>query len=192
MRRSTINTGQWYKSMLVGNSSIVGDYEHIATALGTGSANTITFSSIPQNYKHLQVRFSAKCTTTGSDAIDLTMNGVTTATYGRGRFYGLGTGSAPSSENLTGQTAIRLDRSLAISTTTGLVSGGFFDFADYTNTTRNKAVKGFYGQQGSVTAIYVLGGFSFNTAAITSITFTTTGSGNNFATTTRFSLYGIR
>jgi hypothetical protein len=172
-------------------ASVGGDYEHISTVLGTGSANTITFSSIPQNYKHLQIRFSAKNTGTGSDALNLTMNGVTTATYGRGRFYGLGTGSAPSSENLTGQTAIRLDRSLATSTTTGLVSGGFFDFADYTNTTRNKAVKGFYGQQGSVTAIYVLGGFSFNTAAITSITFTIVSAGN-FATTSRFSLYGIR
>jgi hypothetical protein len=174
-------------------ASVGGDYEHIATVLGTASSNTITFSSIPQNYKHLQVRFSAKNTITSSERIIMRMNGVTTASYTRGRYYGAGTGSSPSSETLGGLTGIDLDDALSISTGAGIVAGGFLDITDYTNTTRNKAVKGFYGQQGNKTRIYIVGGFLLDTPAITSISFTTAGAITNlFATTSRFSLYGIR
>jgi hypothetical protein len=173
-------------------ASVGGDYEHIATVLGTGSANTITFSSIPQNYKHLQVRFSAKNTITSSERIQMTMNGITTASYTRGRYFAAGTGS-PTGETLGGLTGINLDDALSISTGAGIVAGGFLDIADYTNSTRNKAVKGFYGQQGNKTRIYIVGGFLLDTPPITSITFTTAGAITNlFATTTRFSLYGIR
>jgi len=38
------------------SGSIPGSYEYIATATGTGSSPTITFSSIPQGYTHLQIR----------------------------------------------------------------------------------------------------------------------------------------
>ena len=55
-------------------------FESIASASGTGSSATITFSSIPSTYQHLQIRCLLKSTGT-SVALsggDLTFNGNTT------------------------------------------------------------------------------------------------------------------
>jgi len=46
-----------YNDFLGPNSAYIPtSYESIASATGTGSSNTITLSSIPSTYKHLQLR----------------------------------------------------------------------------------------------------------------------------------------
>ena len=53
-----------YSSFLAGNAAFVpGAYESIAsTTVGSGGVSTITFSSIPDTYKHLQIRYTARVT----------------------------------------------------------------------------------------------------------------------------------
>jgi len=53
----SLKSGTFSRSGLVGNPVIMpGSYESIASASGTGSSGTITFSSIPSTYTHLQIR----------------------------------------------------------------------------------------------------------------------------------------
>jgi hypothetical protein len=71
-----------------------GAFESIATAVGTGSNTTITFSSIPATFKHLQVRMLAKDTHNGGGALvrytPLVINGDTGANYTRHNINGDG------------------------------------------------------------------------------------------------------
>ena len=174
--------------MLVDNpSNAISDYEHIATANGTGSSGVITFSSIPQKYKNLQVIYTAK-NTAGSTNINITMNGITTTSYVRHSL--LGNGSAVSSTNSgTSRPSIELVEAMATSTTTGLVASGIIDIFDYSNTSKNTVISAIYGQTTDLNRIYLSGGLFVNTAAVTSITLT--ASGSNFSNLTSFSLYGI-
>ena len=61
MTISSVNTGAIGDRLLAGNPSFVPtSFESIASASGTGSSGTITFSSIPSTYKSLQIRIFAQ------------------------------------------------------------------------------------------------------------------------------------
>jgi hypothetical protein len=166
---------------------VAGDYELIATAFGTGSSGVIDFTSIPSNYRHLQIRFLAKNTSTATQ-INLTMNGITAASYSRHGI--LGNGTTAISNNAINQTSIPLPESMVTTTTANLTSAGVIDILDYLNTSRNTTVRASYGQVINLNRVYLGSGALFNTAAITSITLT--ASANNFDAVSRFSLYGIK
>jgi hypothetical protein len=167
--------------------SLGGDYELISTAFGTGSSGVIEFTSIPSTYKHLQIRFSGRSTSSGVN-VNLTVNGVTTASYARHFLQSAAT--TETSGNTINQTSILLTRLMASSV--GL-SSGILDVLDYSSTTKNKTFRTLYGEATGVStdAIIVLhSGAFFSTAAIETLTFTLAS--NSFATNSRFSLYGIR
>ena len=161
-------------------------YELIATAFGTGSSGTITFSSIPSTYKHLEIRYTAKNTATNR-LINLTFNGITNP-YRLHRLSGNGS-VVFSSESGTAP-AIEMADFAASSTTTGAVSAGVINILDYASSSKITTIRALAGQAGAENSTHLASGALFNTTAITSLTFTT-GSGS-FATTTRFSLYGIK
>lgn len=165
-----------------------GAYELIATGNGTGSSGVITFSSIPADYKHLQVRFAAKNSSTATQ-INITMNGITTNSYIRHSLLGNGS-SVSSTVSSTSQPAIQLVESMVTSTTASLASGGVIDILDYSSSSKNTTIRALYGQTGNINRIYLSSGALFNTATITSLTFT--ASANNFDAMSRFSLYGIK
>ena len=185
-----INDNQWYKSMLVGNrSDLLSDYELIATAFGTGSSPTIEFTSIPTTYKHLQVRWTARSTGTGQ-SMTLRLNGATTG-YSHHGLYGNGTSVL--SENYVSQTSIALLSAVAHnSSPAGVVGPGVMDILDYASTTKNTTTRAIFGQSTVSYAerVNLHSGLFNNTSAITSLAFT--HAGNNFASISRFSLYGIR
>ena len=60
-------------------------YESIATVtVGAGGSSSISFTSIPSTYKHLQLRGiinSTKSGASGADSLELTMNNDATALY---------------------------------------------------------------------------------------------------------------
>jgi hypothetical protein len=169
-------------------AGVASDYELIATAFGTGSSGTITFSSIPATYKHLQVRYTAKNTLSNSFML-MRFNGITT--NGAYRYHRLrGSGTVVSSSESGSTNAIEMDASMASSTTTGAVSAGVIDILDYASSSKNTTIRALYGQAGPANTIYLASGALFNTAAITSLSLIT--GANSFATTTRFSLYGIK
>lgn len=172
-----------------------GAYDLIATAVGTGSSGTITFSSIPQSYKHLEIRFTGRTTTSEGLIIagNLRFNGDAGTNYA-GHFL-QSTGFTPETSSNTSRSDILIQKFIPQNlNTVGSFAGGVFSFLDYSSTVKNKTVLGLYGSMNGSTATFdsilkLQSGLWMNTAAMTSITFTIA---NNFTTSSRFSLYGIR
>jgi hypothetical protein len=160
-----------------------GAYESIATATGTGSSGTITFSSIPSTYKHLQIR--GLVLSAGTDTAQIRFNSDTGSNYTRHRIFGNGTTATASGSANT--TFIILNEG----STSTLPNTFIVDVADYASTTKNKTVRSFSGidQNGSGN-VGLFSGVWRNTAAITSVTvFLNSG---NYDTTSVISLYGIK
>ena len=159
-------------------------YEPIATQNGTGSASSVTFSSIPSTYTDLILVVNG-ATTVSTGNPRLRFNGDTGANYSDTNLYG--TGSAAGSYRNTSGTSIQLIATVYFSTTnnTNLI----IQIMNYSNattykTTLNRANKASDGVDAVV-------GLWRNTAAINSITFFT-ASGNNISSDSTFTLYGIK
>ena len=168
-------------------------FESIATAVGTGSSGTITFSSIPSTYKHLQVRFIARDTgagtTTNIVSINLNADG-TSANYARHALVGNGT--AASAEASTAST--QLGPWCANGGTSANIMGvGIIDLIDYASTTKNKTIRAFGGANANTTStsfeVNLTSLLWKNTNAVTSLSLVC---GNNFTTSSTFALYGIK
>lgn len=161
-----------------------GSYESIATATGTGSSGTITFSSIPSTYRHLQLRINSKNTT--GDNLELQFNSDTGANYVR--HFLRGNGSSVTAFAQTAQNQIEFMGSGSGTPNPAVL---IIDIQDYTSTTQNKTVRNFSGQDENGSGTLVLSsGLWLNTNAVTSITFKV--SSGNFTTDSNFSLYGIK
>lgn len=162
-------------------------FESIATATGTGSSGTITFSSIPSTYKHLQIRYSVLTATSGDDVF-YRFNGDTGSNYARHFLYGDGTSAAASGQAT--QTFLIADSGSGESSSTQPMTG-IVDIQNYASTTQNKTARGFNGIDKNGSGIITLNsGLWLSTTAINSITFYT--SSYNYTTGTTFALYGIK
>ena len=163
-------------------------FELISTVAGTGASGTITFSSIPSTYKHLQIRSMAR----GSGAaqiINLRINS-TTANHATHWLQGDGTGVTAS--NLTTQNSIWL--SGAVTPSTGAANAytpSVIDILEYGNTNKIKTVRWFAGQIDAQNLVaFGSGMLPTDTTAISSLTLSI--SVGSFTTASRFSLYGIK
>ena len=74
-----------------GAGAAAGAYELIETQVLGSDVYSITFSSVPQTYKHLQIRLTARCTASGStgDWLSIRFNGDSSGNYG-GSYYLIG------------------------------------------------------------------------------------------------------
>ena len=178
----------WNIGLLGAASGVGSDYELIATAFGTGSSGTITFSSIPADYKHLQIRYSAKVTTSTGEDLYLRFNGILSASYVTHRLSALSTTLSSSSN--TGLDVIFLERGLSITDTANAFAAGVIDILDYTSTSKNTTLRAFYGKNDNINTVQLRSGLLMNTAAINSISLIT--SAGSHTTTSRFSLYGLK
>ncbi len=163
---------------------------------------TVTFSSIPQIYQHLQIRWTGRNTqswgATGAANMHwYQMNGVVTASYSA---HGLrGNGSSASAISYTSIDSIRSTTSLANAFgTSGSYSAGVTEILDYTSTSKNKTLRALTGYTSNTTEIGgvdLTSGALYRLDAITSITMGAgngPGAGGVFASGSRFSLYGIK
>ena len=171
-------------------------YESIQTYTLGSTTSSVTFSSIPSTYKHLQVRIFARSNRATYPVDDpiLTFNGDTGANYTAHAVYGDGASvtayaSAPRS-NIIGV------GSLASSAGSGW-SAGVLDILDYTNTNKNTTVRWLqgYDTNGTVSGyggfVDLISGSWMNTAAVTSITLAVDGS-RSYTQYSSFALYGIK
>jgi hypothetical protein len=159
-------------------------YESIATATGTGSSGTISFTSIPSTYTHLQIRGLAY---NGANNVFIRANSNSSALYSRHSLYGQG--SAASADGLATQTEI--DTRMYGGYTTNTLSAWTIDLLDYTSTTKNKTFRVFAGyDQNGAGAIVVSSGLWQSTSAVTTISLICQA--GNFGTQTTFALYGIK
>jgi hypothetical protein len=159
-----------------------GAFESIASASGTGSSSTITFSSIPSTYQHLQIRALAQSASNGAYQIRFNSDSGTNYVW-----HNLsGNGTTVTAGGATGQTSSRIGQIPTVL----YLGGAIIDIHDYTSTTKNKTVRSFAGTDsngsGTVTLFSALW---LNTSSITSIDLFT---GSNFSSDSRFALYGIK
>lgn len=166
---------------------VTNSYESIATVNLTSSASTITFSSIPATFKHLQIRSIMQQTGSGASEQVLRFNSDSGTNYAWHQLYGDGSTAAAASGG-TSQTGI----GYAWSPQGGIAYGGVIvDILDYANTSKNKTTRSLNGWDRNGSG-YVLfrSGLWMNTAAVTSITLTSTGT--DYAANSSFALYGIK
>lgn len=162
-------------------------YESIATTtVGSGGTATITFSSIPGTFTHLQIRYIARNSSLSSNTI-MRFNGDSGSNYST--HYLLGNGSTASAAAETSSTYIYTD---ILSATSTSYAPAIVDILDYANTNKYKTARSLAGldMNGSGT-VWLVSGSWRNTAAITSITLSI-GASFNFAEYSQFALYGIK
>jgi hypothetical protein len=171
--------------LLGGNGGAAGSYESIATAVGTGSSGSITFSSIPSTYKSLQIRFIANSSTNYGLLIHL--NGDTAANYSYHRLQGNGSAAAAAGVASTSNTYVATSIPVTYS------GAAIIDIVDYASTSKNKTIKTFYGDDTNGAGQVQLSSVAwYNTAAITSISLKLEASGSPLSTNSIFALYGIK
>ena len=186
----TLKTGRTlYTSMLAGNATYdpyYTAYDFIAAASPTGT--TVTFSSIPQTYKHLRLHIVGRSTYTAYDQSGFLRFNTDTGTNYRRR-YTLSNGSTPlyPQSGAANWTHSLIDYPGSYITANRFASG-VVEIFDYTSTTKIKNVQS-YG--GYVVGGYGLGGGYWNsTSAITSMTIDIAN--GNFVTGSHFALYGVK
>lgn len=165
-------------------------FESIATITPSG-VSTITFSSIPGTYQHLQIR--GICTDAGTNTLRMSMNGITTNSYASHTLEGDGA-TLVSSGGATQGTIQVAGRYYGLSNSASFFAGIIIDIHDYASTTKNKTVRSFNGfdangAAGAPGMVGVSSGVFQSTAAVTSITLYMP---SNFSSGTTFALYGIR
>jgi len=173
--------------VIASSGGVASSFESIATTLLSSSSATITFSSIPSTYSHLQIRFIAFNAT---DVPVLQFNGNTTAgNYVQHNLVGNGT-SASASAYTASRTSIK-----TFTTGSNATSpyASVIDVLDYTSTNKNKTVRmlsGFDTNGGG--EISLISGLFFPStiASITSISIV--AAAGTFATNSHFALYGVK
>ena len=192
---STLKTPNRYNDFLAGNTAYdPGGYWPIASAAGTGSSGTITLSSIPGTYKHLQVRYSVRCdgVSTSNAQLRLGLNGDTANNYTY--HYLQGDGSTVSALGETAQGfATQYQASPGGGTTASTMGVGIIDILDYSSSSKNKTIRVFSGVDfNNAYTGYATSSSNLwlSTAAITQMTFTL--SFGNFTTASSIELYGIK
>lgn len=168
-------------------------YESIATLSGTGSSTTISFTSIPSTYKHLQIRGIARESSgagTSSTFLGLQFNGDTGSNYAL--HYIIGDGSSVTAGG--GGSLTRTYSGVATQNGAGasIMDANIIDVLDYQNTNKNKTVRILTGndRNGSGEMVFI-SGLWMSTSAVNRIDIYSKD-GQNFGTTTTFALYGIK
>lgn len=171
---------------IYGTGAIAGDYQSISTVtVGAGGVSSITFSSIPSTFQHLQIRLSGNA---GGNDTFFQLNGDTGTNYTRHYLYGSGTAAA------VGATTSAVSGSagyIASTTNTNIFGASVFDLLDYANTSKYKTSRALSGYDANGSGLIVLYSSLWqNTAAVTSVTLLPYA--GNFNQYTHAALYGIK
>lgn len=172
---------------------VTNSYESIATVTGDGSAGTLSFTSIPSTYTHLQIR--GICRDGRAVSVDtgyFVINSDTGTNYAYHHLQG--NGSSASAGAASSSAPSNTSQFVIPGTSAGASMMGTIvtDFLDYKNTNKYKTVRTLSGTDlnGSGNA-WFSSSLWMNTNAITRIDLTT-GTGSAWTSTTTFALYGIK
>jgi hypothetical protein len=189
MAITSIKTGSSFTNLTKYNDFLAGNaaysptaYESIATVtVGSGGSSSVTFSSIPTTYQHLQIRVLIGGSFAGGDVLCWFNNDTTNANYYRHFIYGQGSSVTASS-----------------GTTGGVIPGyivnvgGFVqDILDYKNTNKFKTARSLWGYDANGSGFVGLySGLWNNTSAINRIDFVPVS--GTFPQYSKFGLFGIK
>ena len=167
-------------------------YESIQTTTLNSSQATITFSSIPATYKHLQIRWITRSTAgaTTDYITPMRFNGDTAANYSS--HYINADGATVAASGNANQTGFNFYGDFpGASATAGIFGTAVMDILDYANTNKYKTVRTLAGFDANGSGQVFFNSASWrSTSAITS--FTLVFNGGNFAQYSSFALYGIK
>lgn len=183
-------------SLLVGNTAYdPTEFDSIATVtVGAGGSATITFSSIPSTYKHLQIRAIARDARaiSGANPCDMSFNSDTTYTNYRQHYLG-GDGSAPYAGTVqaSGRYAA-FGQSAGASNSANIFAASIVDILDYKDTNKYQTVRVLDGLDvnGTGGQVDLQSSLWLSTSAITQIDITPRSS-TGFSQYSHFALYGI-
>jgi hypothetical protein len=175
-----------------------GAYDSIATVNVSSATSSITFSSIPSTYTHLQLRgISRSSSGNNYDNLIIGFNSDTGANYAS--HYLAGNGATADSYAWTSDTAIRSFYTSGGGAISGVFAASVIDILDYANTSKFKTTRQLNGfdNNGTGTSNYDKGtvdlssGLWRSTSAISSINLQI-NAGVNFTQYSQFALYGIK
>lgn len=177
-------------SSITGNL-VTNSYESIQTVtVGSGGTSSVTFSSIPSTYKHLQVRLFAKTNTAPNfyDTVVMRLNSDTASNYSYHFIEGYN--SSISSQNATSMGFMQF-YSIGGNANSSMFGAQIIDLLDYQNTNKFKTLRQLGGFDGNTAggSLYFSSGLWRSTSAITSITFSNS---QTFSQYSSFALYGIK
>ena len=173
-------------SSITGNL-VTNSYESISTVtVGSGGSASVTFSSIPATYTHLQIRCLAKTDNAGTtlETVSMTVNGNSLTK----NHYLYGNGSVV----LAGVGGSNVVMNISSAGSTNIFGVAVIDILDYANTNKNKTIRTLSGVDlnGSGELILYSNLYAVNTNAITSLSFSIPSL--NIAQYSQFALYGVR
>ena len=171
-----------------------GYFESIARTTISTPTNEINFNSIPQTYKHLQIRGIVRYDNNGiSQLSSFRFNGDTGSNYSYHILRGEGHSGGVSSSGAANDTGLVYPHATGSVATSGMFGAFIIDILDYASSdkyTTTRQWNGFATNGGSEEQLHLSSGLWRNTAAVTSIRFFTTSL--NYDTNTTFALYGIK
>lgn len=177
-----------------GAAAVINSYESIATVtVGAGGSSSISFSSIPNTYKHLQIRAIAKSNrAVYVDDLGMRLNSDTGSNYSFHRLYGYGSGT-PGADAGANQTSMNIGQIAGgtVNNSSGM-GGVVIDLLEYTNTNTNKTIRALtgYDDNGQGAMQFASGNWR-STSAVTSITLLPL-IGTTISQFSQFALYGIK
>lgn len=171
-----------------GGVTSTNSYESIATVTASGSSSTLSFTSIPSTYQHLQIRGIARDGV--GNSILITFNSDTGANYARHRLTG--NGSSAAAVGTSGINNMPIFGQAGIGTATSTFGAFVLDLLDYKDTNKYKTVRNLSAlDQNGSGGVEFMSGLWQSTSAVNTITLANAGP-NNYSTGTAFALYGIK
>jgi hypothetical protein len=173
-----------------------GSYDSLATLdVGATAISTIDFATIPTGYKHLQVRYIARNTSTGyftGGACYMRFNYDTTGAYSFHSLRGTGNSGAGSftGQNSTGNSLMYLQGNTGSGSSNTKAYGiAVIDIFDYSSNAKNKVIRVLGGEDGNGSGLIDIdSGAYYSTNPVTSIQI----SNGPFAVNSQFALYGVK
>ena len=151
-----------------------------AVTVGSAGASSITFSSIPSTYTHLQIRAFVN-----SGVAAIRFNSDSGSNYTR--HYLQGNGSSVAAGASTSATSMSI---VDYGSTANIFTSNIIDILDYANTNKYKTVRNLCGTDvnGAGGTVTLFSGLWLSTSAISTITIT----GGTAVQYSSFALYGIK
>jgi hypothetical protein len=178
-----------------GAPASLNSYESIATVTVGSPVSSISFTSIPSTYQHLQIRGIGRgSNNASSETFDNTLVAFNSDTTNSNYAWHnvLGDGSSASAQGFTSSRVLVNAAITGAALASGIFGTFVTDILDYANTSKNKVTRSLAGGDANGSGRVMLqSNLWLNTGAITSITLTN-GSGNNWAQYSSFALYGIK
>jgi hypothetical protein len=173
-----------------GAPAAVGDYESIQTVtVGSGGSSSISFSSIPSTYKHLQLRMLNQWSANDRSGL-IRFNSDSGSNYS---YHWLtGDGSSATASAGTSATVIEFFYNFGGGYSSSYFGASVLDILDYTSANKAKTTRALSGfdYNGSGRIQFQSGRWGNTSDAINAITITTQS--GTFVQNSSFALYGIK